>query len=221
MIRSKLFCTVCYTFLLICHPLYALNVAIIDTGVDIYTYTNVKSLPGYVPLTGRDYSLIDSHGHGSHIMGLVQKNSCNTVNYYSCNYLLDGNSDKSIANCVKHSKDMDVIVMALSGDGYSNLEYNALKAFKGFVLVAAGNAGRDISKTPAYPASYDLNRIKVVGNGLSQKNRAKSSNYGLKGMIWRDGQSVESKTSNGLVRMSGSSQALAIYAAELIDELCN
>lgn len=228
-----------------------LTVAVIDTGVDgtlphlckmghrsFLTYG--KNSKGK-PISGDP--LIDMHGHGTHVAGLINQNAGNTdycivsIQYYS-----DANSGrqnlKNMIAALRHAIDIKVDYINISGGGpepqpdEKALIEEALK--NGIKLVlAAGNGddrsvGIDLSKNCTYfPACYDQ-RIVVVGNLKkalptsyvpTENQRSPSSNYGTRVNRWEVGTDCTSNLPNGKTgQMSGTSQATAVATGKLIKE---
>jgi subtilisin family serine protease len=209
-----------------------IKVMIIDTGI-----SPLSVFQPYLSTQGTKNDLNDTHGHGTHITGLVlfgkglKDPVCNEVQIYSCKFY--GIGGQSIENCVRKASKLNVDFINISGGGrgYSPGEASAVKAFKGKMIAAIGNEevidGKvvkpawDASKEGYYPASLRFENIIIVGNGKDEANRYPSSNYGIKGMIWRDGVDVISYNPDGGYRaVTGSSQATAIYTHELIQAKC-
>lgn len=212
-----------------------IKVFVVDTGI--------SKLPEFLPYLSKEnnpYDLNDAHGHGTHITGLILFGStlkdavCNEVEVISCRFF-GGTHEVSTSECFERAVAMnaDVINVSAGGQGFDRSEYMALKKFKGDIVAAAGNseydpkthklvkAAWDISKEPYYPAALPLRNITVVGNGTSSDDRAQSSNYGFPGMVWRDGRNVLSFAPiAGKDRMTGTSQAAAIYTHEIVQAKC-
>lgn len=213
-----------------------IRVMVIDTGI-----AKLPETKDYLSSINSPQDLNDTHGHGTHIAGIILYGKhgddpvCKEVELLSCKfYGKQGEALHETSSCFRAAKNLNVDIVNFSGGGRAvdKAENEAVKAYPGKIIVAAGNeetdkAGKvtkeawDISKEPYYPASLNIPNMTVVGNGTRQELRANSSNYGLPGMVWRDGSTVSSLDPKGGKRiMSGTSQATAIYTHELLKKEC-
>lgn len=166
----------------------------------------------------------DSHGHGTHIAGIVSTITAHS-RIMSLRYYGEQDSDlhdktgrrlvQAIDYAVKSGA--DIINISGGGAGKSPEEEEALrKAWKAGVLViaAAGNEGQDLDKNPFYPASYDLPNIIAVGSTTARWDRATKTNYSSsQRLVQAIGENVVSYLPHGKIgRMSGTSQATARVA---------
>ena len=198
----------------------------IDTGVDATSHEEIRKHINMINWHGNpDYE--DFHGHGTHIAGLILKDTCPEVELTSCKYFeleQDGKSniDKTI-KCFKRAltQHFDFINYSSGGQEFSQIEHDTLGKIKNtIILVAAGNDGHDLSKWHYYPASYSLPNEITVGN-LNGSWKNESSNFGLKNMVWEQGTKILSTYQGGRYGiMTGTSQATAIRTNRLIKELC-
>lgn len=201
-----------------------IEVLVIDTGVDlsheeIRSHVNMSKWPD-----DKNYS--DFNSHGTHIAGIILKDTCEEVELTSCKYYGTDKplSDTSQINCFKQAlkKHYDIINFSSGGKIYIKEEYDVLKSLKDTkIIVAAGNDGENLKFTSYYPASYGLPNVIPVGN-LDGKVKNSSSNYGLPNMVWMEGTRIFSFFPGGRYGiMTGSSQAAAAYSNKLLKEMCN
>lgn len=221
-------------------------IAVIDTGIDS-KMINHNSLckSGHKDFTGT--GLRDSHGHGTHISGIIDqyaknyifsfKESPSKIDSIRANYCQiiikfydpQDHSLDHISNITKSFKwaikqKVDIINISGGGIGYSSEERAVvLEALnKGIKIVAAaGNEGANIDKNKYYPAMYDK-RIFVVGNLVNSHSRniAETSNYGKSVNTWEVGTRVFSRMPNKTFGfMTGTSQATAVKSGKLIREM--
>lgn len=206
-------------------PPKSVKVMIVDTGIS----TRNPKIKKFLSKDNDRLDLQDDHGHGTHITGLIlygpklDSEVCKEVVVYSCKF--HGENAKETSECFDRARKLKVQIVNLSGGGaeYIPQEYTSLLklALSAKIVVASGNDKNDISKKGYYPASLNVPGMEVVGNGYSENFRVKSSNYGLKNMIWRNGFNIASfDTNQGLINMTGSSQAAAIRTHELVKAAC-
>jgi len=221
-------------------------VAVIDTGIAEELVTSkMLCKTGHKDFTGT--SIVDHHGHGTHVSGLIDQ--------YVKNIVLD---DKPISLKIIQNKpakycqiilkyfdskqdtdtleaeiqafreaiklNVDVINFSGGGEEYSAREHALIKEALDLgikVVVAAGNEKSNISKRPYYPAALD-SRLYVVGNLMKDNKRAPTSNYGPKVTSWEYGTN---RTSYGLKNqvtiMTGTSQAAGVKSGKLVRQMLN
>lgn len=231
-------------------------VAIIDTGIDIShpalknsLWTNEKEAKGKPgkdddvrgkddtikdDLHGYDFArntgdLVDSHGHGTHIAGIITGNTlvndpfrgvCPGVKIMGLRYYNEkASGDENLRNTIKainYAIDHGANIINYSGGGamYSSAEFQALKRAedKGILVVAAaGNEMADADKNFFFPAAYDLKNIISVTAIDSRGKILPSSNWGVsKVHVAAPGNSILSTLPNNSYGfMTGTSQATA------------
>lgn len=170
----------------------------------------------------------DDHGHGTHIAGIILKDTCPQVTLTSCKYMvnekdLNQNFANSL-NCFKKAitRHFDIINYSSGGNFFSQDEEDVLNQIHDTkIVVAAGNLNQDLHVHPYYPASYHISTIIPVGN-LDGMMKNKSSNYGLQHMVWERGTNILGYLPGGRYGyMTGTSQATARHTNLLLKEMCN
>lgn len=229
-------------------------VAIIDTGVD-FTHQNLKETAwvntketrgkkgvdddknGFVDdVNGWDFTtntpiILDGHGHGTHLAGIISGNSnepngfkgvCPGLKIMSLRYFAsDLTGMKNLENTVKAIRyatknGANIINYSGGGASFAQDEFAALKEAndKGILIVAAaGNERSDVVKRPYFPASYDLsNIISVAGIGPEGK-LIPASNWGKTVDVAAPGGGILSLQQNQTYGfMNGTSQATAFVS---------
>lgn len=203
----------------------------IDTGVDQFNLNISPYLnKDHIEKNRTDY--IDDHGHGTHIAGLIIKDTCSEVELYSCKYFKlkdnvpNGNINREI-NCfnIASTMGLDMVVYAGGGTDPNDDEKAAIQKLDTagvVVVVAAGNEHTNLHKHPYYPASYAFPNMVVVGNlDDNTKKIAQSSDYNFHRMAFKVGMGVDSTLpGNTHGRMTGTSQATAEMANAMLKFRC-
>ncbi len=179
----------------------------------------------------------DTHGHGSHISGIIGASAgngvgsggvCPGVSIMALKYYDNsGTSFNNLTNTVraiKYAVANGAHIINYSGGGSepSFAEKSAIEdARKEGVLfiAAAGNEGKNNIVVPYYPASYPLDNIISVASLNRENMLLSSSNYGKNVHIAAPGLLIVSTLPNNKFgSMSGTSQATAFVsgAAALI-----
>ncbi len=200
----------------------------VDTGVDI-SHLEIRNHVNIKDWETEAY--IDTVGHGTHIAGIILDHVCDEVELISCKFYepFETNETKHMTKTIECFKKalnqhIDIINYSAGGLETSPDEYTILKQIsnKGIkIVVAAGNDNQDLNTYNYYPAKYDLQNIIVVGNLDTNGERHKTSNYGLKGMVWEIGTKVWSTLPyNSWGYMTGSSQATGKRTNFLLRQMC-
>jgi thermitase len=181
---------------------------------------------------GNNNSLVDNHGHGTHIAGIIgarggngfgisgvcPKVSIMVLKYYDPK-ASNSNNLKNTVDAIKYATKMHANIINYSGGGtdYSAEEYAAVKGAKeaGILFVAAAGNERsnsDESGKHYYPADYELpNIISVTAVSREETKVLPSSNYGVRTVdIAAPGENIYSTLpGGGFGLMTGTSQATA------------
>lgn len=151
-------------------------------------------------------STIDGYqGHGTHaasIIGATTNNSAgmagisryNHVKIMALRFGLDTYSEIKAINFAKNNG-AKVINASFAGEYYSTAEKNAIDAFPGILVTAAGNGGDDEigdnnDTTPLYPCNYSSSNIICVGATNDTDTLTSFSNYGENVDIAAPGESI-------------------------------
>lgn len=212
-------------------------VAVIDTGIDPNHPFLKESL--HIPKGKADdknygidfsknrsqqYQPYDTHGHGTHVAGIVKSVYPNVkilpLKYYNPNASGQDNLNSTI-EALRFAVESNVDIINYSGGGpepaLEELRILKLAEKKGILVVAAaGNEESDIdNKSNAYyPASYGLsNIITVTAHDQNLKTLA-SSNFGAKSVdISAPGHRIKSALPSGRSGfLTGTSQATAFVS---------
>mgnify|MGYP002784825445 FL=1 len=223
-----------------------IKVAVVDTGFDFnsnWSKVDLKfvglSVPKLCPTGHKNYTSeenIDTHGHGTHIAGLIAAHAdfadyCLVIyKYYEKDATGEQNLNRTI-NAFSDAVAEGVDIINYSGGGIirSEAECSILKKAldKGIkVIAAAGNEGLNLNRFKFYPALCDP-RITVVeaqdkaGKRLGISNYSSDSKNAVK-TVKRLGLNVMSVLPNNQIGyMTGTSQSTAIVAGETVKRLYN
>jgi len=169
----------------------------------------------------------DTHGHGTHIAGIIVSTSPNVqimpIRYYN----EKAAGDVNLANTIKslhYAIDNGAKIINYSGGGpeFSEEEFQAMKKAekKGVLIVAAaGNDRHDTDKVENryYPAAYKLKGLTNIITVASMSQDGKilsSSNFGKNSVdIAAPGEGIQSALpGNRYGKMTGTSQATAFVS---------
>ena len=216
-------------------------IAVIDTGFgfgfDEYGKNHVRLCKyGHKNFASEAYSSdfhtvdpvpIDNHGHGTNIVGIIDKyakakniNYCIVVLEYYDPFNRQQSNLRNTVRAINYATAIKADFINYSGGGveFNDVEALAVKNFLdtgGKFIAAAGNEHADLATSPYYPAMSD-DRVIVAGN-LDGKTKALTSNFGDRVNFWEQGTGV---ISLGL-KMTGTSQAAAITTGKLVGETKN
>jgi serine protease len=202
-----------------------IRVAVIDTGIS-YKNTSVLCKGGHKNFTEADGGIIDRHGHGTNISGLIHErargvNYCQIVLKFFDTDETSGDTIANMANAIRHAVDLnvDIINISAGGIGFDQRESDAVKLAleRGIkVVAAAGNESKNIDFSPYFPASYDR-RIYVIGSVGHTLIRGvhvlSTSNYGIRVTCFERGRKMRGVFGEA---MTGTSQAAAVFTGKLI-----
>lgn len=206
---------------------YAKNVSvwIIDTGISPTHNQIVSHIAKDQDL--KSFNYLDVNGHGTHVTGLILKDTCAQIKIYSCKYFFkDEDIKQQTANeCFELAlkNHADYVNFSSGGNNEDTIEKILITKLleSGTVIVtSAGNSGEFNPKY--YPPAYKFNKLIVVGNLDNNGKRHKTSNYGFKDMVWEYGTQVFSTLPDGKFGyMTGTSQATARHTNRLLKEYCD
>lgn len=200
-----------------------IRIAVVDTG--IYTQSNtLKLCEGLSRDFTYDLTLQDKVGHGQNIAHII---SDKIQHIDHCFVIIKVFSKKNNSLAISNEGleyalklKVDVVNYSAGGEEPNETEQRIIQNMldSGIkVVVAAGNEGNDLDvKCNYFPACIDP-RLKVVGNLNSDGTRHKRSNYGKYVKTWRIGSNI---IAGGLIE-TGTSQATAVYTADIVKELAN
>jgi len=177
-------------------------------------------------------SLVDNHGHGTHIAGIIGavggngigiSGVCPKVSLMALKYFdphSKGNDNlKNTVRAIRYAVDMGANIINYSGGGTdpNDDEFEAVKYAKehGVLFVAAaGNEHSNSDVAHYYPADYNLSNIISVTAINSFTKVLQSSNYGTKTVhIAAPGEGIYSTLPAGNYGlMTGTSQATAFVS---------
>jgi subtilisin family serine protease len=168
------------------------TVAVVDSGVD-RTHPDLFAnlVPGY-DFAYDDADPTDYYGHGTHVAGTIAARGNNGVGVTGVAWqtslmpvqALDAKGSGTITDIVDAydyaaSHGAEIVNASLGGEGFSDLEYEAIKRAKDTLfVVAAGNESADDDLTPSYPCAYELPNLLCVAATDNTDRLAGFSNYG-------------------------------------------
>lgn len=132
----------------------------IDTGVD----ANQPIIQQHLDQSDKEanpHSYIDEHGHGTHIAGIILKDVCPQVKFYSCNYYEKDNKQPIVKTnqCYERAIKLGINIINYSSSGTdpSLVEFDTIKKLvenRIIFITAAGNHRKPIIKLKKSAIGY-------------------------------------------------------------------
>lgn len=198
-----------------------IKVLVIDKGIEL-SHQEIKNHVAPQNWAVKDYNSNQHEGHGTHVAGIILKNTCKEVELLSCTYENDFDDCLRFALTLK----LDVINISAGGSDSYDGEFKLLKQLSEKnvkIIVAAGNDGLNLlfPGNDYYPAKYEIKNIIPVGSLNYRGEIAKTSNYGLLNEVWEIGVSIYSTLPNKeFGYKSGTSQAAATHTNKILLDIC-
>ncbi len=159
--------------------------------------------------------------HGTHVAGTIGAVGNNGVGVVGVNWNVkmmslkflgsQGGSTADGISAIQYATMMgaDIISASWGGGGYSQAMKDAIDAFPGLFVAAAGNDGVDNDASPHYPSSYSSANLIAVASSTSTDSMSSFSNYGATSVdIAAPGSSILSTyPGNNYNTISGTSMA--------------
>ncbi len=208
-----------------------ISVGVIDTGV-AYSHPDLSSniLKGY-DFVDNDNTPYDLDGHGTHISGIISGISNNNKGITGLSLknkikvvpIRFNLTTYGAIKAIKYAKDNNIKIINASWGSYNydKALKDAIAAYPGLFVCAAGNNHFDHNKTPFYPSDYNLDNIISVAATDQNDQLANFSDYGISSVdIAAPGVNILStfpgKDHTGLdgeyIYMSGTSMAAPFVA---------
>ena len=179
-------------------------VGVLDSGIDQSHSAlsgNVNAALGYNFLYNNPYwwyetaDPLDDFGHGTHVGGILGATGGNDEGVVGLNQQLtivplkifDGGGNGSEAELIAalaYAAALEIPIVNLSGGWYGGGEFTAMReaveAYSGLIVAAAGNGGNDNDDpaTAVYPASFDCANIISVAASNQEDQLCEFSGYG-------------------------------------------
>jgi len=213
----------------------AIPIGIIDSGIN-QKHADLKKnvIRGYDFVHGRKKKMRDKEGHGSFIAGLIASAVNNRKGIAGLSRLnrlkvvslkFDFSTDEAIsAIAMAQARGIRILNMSWGTEEYDSALYEAIKAYNGLVVAAAGNEGMEHNQdNHFYPCDFDLDNVICVGASSEDDQITTYSDYGESVDILAPGGenvpliSLDTKTNHYTEGMGTSfSAALVSGAAGLV-----
>lgn len=180
----------------------------------------IDDVHGY-DFVGKKGSPIDDHSHGTHCAGTIAAQGNNALGITGVAWDASimalrtlgksGGTTAAAIEAVTYATKMgaDIISASWGGGGYSTALNDAISAFPGLFIAAAGNSAVDNDASPHYPSSYNSPNVIAVASTDHNDKLSSFSNYGKKSVhIAAPGSSIYSTVPDGkYASKSGTSMA--------------
>lgn len=199
------------------------KIVVLDSGVGkSLARQSFMCKKGILSTIGEDG--IDTHGHGSNIIGLIAqkinpKTQCIvSIQVWSKKIAEEkSNGEEFIKGLnLAYSLHASYVNMSMTGEGNNEPEYKAIVNLLKFgtkIIVATGNDEHDLDyKCDIYPACYKMKIPQEIRKNfyVISSNTVDTANKGRIVDAYLDGKN------KGIPRLTGTSQATAIFTSELI-----
>jgi len=199
------------------------RVGIMDTGIASHSDLNANLVSGW---SFNNSGTEDSHGHGTHIAGIVGAVGNNNEGISGVNWNIslvplkianDATSYVADAiSAINYAKNNNIPILNYSwGGSYNDTTlFNAIKGYSGLFVCAAGNDNQNINTSPVYPASWSWSNIITVGASDIYDNRAWFSNFSATAVdLFAPGDSIYSTRYLGGYRYGDGTSYAAPFVA--------
>lgn len=193
---------------------------IANNGIDDDNNGYIDDINGWNFVSNNNKPL-DDNGHGTHVSGTIGAVGNNGVGVVGVAWntqiaalkFLDSTgggytSDAILAINYAAEEGFEILNNSWGGGSFSQSLKNAIDAYSGVFIAAAGNEGRNNDSTPSYPASYTSSNIISVAATTSTDAKASFSNYGKTSVdLGAPGNAIYSTYLNSYATLSGTSMA--------------
>lgn len=173
------------------------TVAIIDTGCDMTLFNKYyagKISEVYNVLDQSTTTMVDEHGHGTHIAGTIAEGTPDNVKIIPIKVSRDGSmyySDIIAAiNYIVYNDKAQVINMSFGGYRYNEALEQAIEAAKNKNIISVAAAGNENTEKKHYPSAFK-NTISIASVD-SNLNKSTFSNYGAEITFAAPGSNIRS-----------------------------